>query len=113
MFINPMWDNEVERIGKQKCTPLGYTLHVISDMLGFLGLVTILIIIGVMAWKTIFDTFHYAIFWLFAVPVCMGVLSEVLFKLFWSLALSRGWQYDRENLEASWMEAGERRTFTL
>ncbi len=27
LFINPMWDNESQRIGKQKCTPLGYRLH--------------------------------------------------------------------------------------
>gem|GEM_PF-3837790 len=24
-FVYPMWDNESQRIGKKKCTPLGYT----------------------------------------------------------------------------------------
>jgi hypothetical protein len=38
LFINPMWDNEAERIGKQKCTPLGYALHAISDLIGFIAL---------------------------------------------------------------------------
>ena len=31
MFINPMRDSESQRIGKQKCTPLGYRLHTASD----------------------------------------------------------------------------------
>ena len=37
-----MWDNESERIGKQRCTPLGYALHVVSDLIGFLGLLLLL-----------------------------------------------------------------------
>ena len=32
LFIHPMWDNESQRIGKQKCTPAGYALHVIAEM---------------------------------------------------------------------------------
>src|SRR5688572_13576293 len=31
-FINPMWDSESERIGKQKCTRLGYALHEIPGL---------------------------------------------------------------------------------
>jgi hypothetical protein len=31
LFINPMWNSETERIGKQRCTPLGYALHGISE----------------------------------------------------------------------------------
>ena len=38
MFINPMWDHEAERIGKKRCSPLGYALHEVSDGIGFLAL---------------------------------------------------------------------------
>jgi hypothetical protein len=32
MFINPMGDSESQRIGEQKCTPLGYRLRTASDL---------------------------------------------------------------------------------
>ena len=41
LFIYPMWDNESQRIGKQKCTPKGYNLHVIAELLGFIGLLVV------------------------------------------------------------------------
>ena len=37
MFIPRMWFDEVERIGKQRCTPQGYGLQGIGDLVGFLG----------------------------------------------------------------------------
>jgi hypothetical protein len=46
-----------------------------------------------------------------AVPFGLGVASEVLIQLSWWLALRRGFRYDAERREASWLEAGERRTY--
>ncbi len=37
LFIHPMWDNESERVGMQKCTPLGYRLHHTGEGVGFFG----------------------------------------------------------------------------
>jgi len=37
LFIYPIWDNESQRIGKQKCTPLGYKLHGTAEGLGLIS----------------------------------------------------------------------------
>src|SRR5205814_931767 len=111
LFIHPMWFDESQRIGKQKCTPAGYALHVIADMIGFLGLLFLFAVPAVMVWKWWTDTFDSSLFWLFAVPFGLGVVSEVLFQFSWWLALRKGFRYDYHRSEASWMEAGERRTY--
>ena len=106
-----MWDNESQRIGKQKCTPTGYALHGIAEMIGFVGLLTLLAVPAVLAWKSFTGTFHASLFWLLAAPFGLGIISEVLFQYSWWLALRKGFRYDYERREASWMEGGERRTY--
>ncbi|MFL5330499.1 MAG: hypothetical protein ACJ8C4_16470 [Gemmataceae bacterium] len=111
LFIHPMWDHESQRIGKQKCTPAGYALHVIAELIGFLGLLLLLAVPAFLVWRWLAGTFHATLWWLFAVPFAIGVVSEVLFQLSWWLALRRGYRYDVERCEASWLEVGQRRTY--
>lgn len=111
LFIHPMWDNESQRIGKQKCTPAGYALHMIAELIGFAGLLILLAVLGFLAWKWLAATFRVALLWLLALPLGLGVVSEVLFQYSWWLALRRGFRYDYERREASWLEQGERRTY--
>lgn len=49
-------------------------------------------------------------FWLLAAPFGLGIVSEVLFQYSWWLALRKSFRYDYERREATWLEAGERRT---
>jgi hypothetical protein len=111
LFIHPMWDHESQRIGKQKCTPAGYALHVIAELIGFLGLLLLLGVPAVLACSWLAGRFHASLGWLFAVPFGLGIVSEVLFQYSWWLALRKGFHYDYERSEASWFEAGERRTY--
>src|SRR5688500_8677767 len=111
LFIHPMWDSESQRIGKQRCTPTGYNIHVIAGLIGFAGLLLLHVEAVILAWEGLTGTFHAAHLWLLAVPFCLGVISEVLFQYSWWLALRKGFRYDPERLEASWMEAGERRSY--
>jgi hypothetical protein len=106
-----MWDSETERIGKQRCTTAGYAIHVVSELIGFIGLLLLILTLGVLAWKGIHGTFHWTDLWLFVVPFAVGVISELLFRCSWWLALKKGFQYDGDLREASWMEAGERRSY--
>jgi hypothetical protein len=111
LFIHPMWDHESQRIGKQKCTPTGYALHVIAELIGFLGLLFLFAVPVILAWSWLAGTFHASLWWLFAVPFGLGIVSEVLFQYSWWLALRKGFRYDYERSEASWLEKGERRTY--
>src|SRR4029078_5413603 len=95
----------------QKCTPLGYALHVAAELIGFFGL---LLLIGVSLFliaKWTGGTFHASLFWSLLAPFLLGILSEVLIHYSWWLAYKKGFQYDWEKREASWMEGDERRSF--
>lgn len=111
MFVHPMWDNESQRIGKQKCTPLGYTLHVIADLIGAIGLLILFVTGAYLAYRGVSGTFHKTLYWLLAIPFGFALVGQVLFQISWSLAYKRGFEYDYENREASWIEDGERRTY--
>ena len=111
LFINPMWDNEAERIGKQKCTPLGYTLHGISDLLGFIGLLLLFGTGAYLGYRSIVGTFSASLLWLFAIPFGLAIIGSILYAYSWRLDRRRGFHYDYDNREASWLENGQRRTY--
>jgi hypothetical protein len=110
-FINPMWDNESERIGKQRCTPLGYTLHVISDLIGFVGLLLLFATGAYLGYRGIVGTFHTGLLWFFAIPFGLAFIGSALFNYSWLLARRKGFRYDYDAREASWIENGERQTY--
>jgi hypothetical protein len=111
LFIHPMWDSECERIGKRKCTPVGYALHWISEMIGFLGFLLLLVTLAFFGYKWAVGAFRTPLLWLLAAPLGMGILSEILFRYSWWLASRKSFAYDCEHGQASWLEAGERRSY--
>ena len=111
LFINPMWDNESERIGKQKCTRLGYSLHAISDLIGFVGLLLLLGTGAYLGYRGIAGTFHTRLLWLFAVPFALAFIGSALYRYSWMLAKKKGFRYDCDSREASWIENGQRQTY--
>ena len=106
-----MWDNESQRLGKQKCTPLGYRLHVIAELLGFIGLLLLFGTIAYLVYRRIVGTFHMPLLLLLVVPFVLGLISEVLYQYSWLLANRKGFRYDYESREASWLEDGKRRVY--
>jgi hypothetical protein len=111
LFINPMWDSEAERIGKQKCTPLGYRLHEISDLLGSIGLLLLFGTSAYLGYRNIINTFSSALIWLFGIPFSFAISGSILYRYSWCLAHRRGFRYDCENREASWLENGQQCTY--
>ena len=111
LFIHPTWDNESQRIGKRQCTPAGYALHVIAELIGFAGLLTLLAVLGFLAWEWLAAAFRTSLLWLLGPPLGLGVVSEALSQYSWWLALRKGFRYGYEGREASWSESGERRTY--
>ena len=111
LFIYPMWDNESQRIGKQKCTPIGYTLHGIAELLGFIGILLLFAVGAYLGYRRYSGTFHSSLFWLLAVPFVLGLIGECLYRYSWRLAAKKGFHYDYETREASWTEDGQRRVY--
>lgn len=111
LFIYPMWDSESQRIGKRKCTPLGYTLHGIAELLGFIGLLLLFAVGSYLAYRSYAGTFHSSLFRFMAVPFILGIIGEGLYWYSWRLATKKGFRYDYETREASWTEGGQRRVY--
>lgn len=111
LFIYPMWDNEGQRIGKRKCTPMGYILHGIAELLGFIGLLLLLAVGAYLAYRRYDGTFHNSLFWFLAIPFILGLLGQGLFWYSWRLAAKKGFVYDNETREASWTEDGQRQVY--
>lgn len=111
LFIHPMWDSETQRLGKRACTPVGYALHGIAELVGFVGLVALPVSAVVLAWKGLTHGFDRHLLKILAWPFGLGVVSEVLFQLSWWFAVRKEFRCDEANKEASWMERGERRTY--
>jgi hypothetical protein len=111
LFINPMWDNEAERIGKKRCTPLGYALHGISDLIGLVALLLLLSIAAYLGYRCIIGTLRASSLWLFAIPFALAAIGSLLYRISWVLARHRGFRYDYASREASWLEHGQRHTY--
>jgi len=113
LFIYPMWDNQSQRIGKQKCTPLGYVLHCFSTQLGSLGLLLLFVLSLYLGYRAITGSFYPLLFWLLAIPFGIGITAQILFLFSWHLAYKKGFEYDYEEREASWLENGVRVTYNF
>ncbi len=108
LFIHPMWDNESQRIGMQKCTSFGYSLHGYGELIGFLGLLALVVTVGYMVFLAVIGSFGSSSWWLLSIPFGMGIISEVMVQISWMIAKTCGFEYDYEKREASWIEDGKR-----
>jgi hypothetical protein len=111
LFFFPMWDHESQRLGKRKCTPLGYALHGIAETIGFVGLLLILGVGGYIGYTVITGSFRASLLWLLIMPLGSGVIAEAIYQISWLLAGRKGFRYDHETCQASWIEGGERVTY--
>jgi hypothetical protein len=111
LFINPMWDSEAQRIGKQKCTPIGYALHGLSDLIGFGALLLLFGTAAYLGYRGVLGTFQASLLWLLAIPFGLAITASVLYRVSWVLARRRGFQYDYESREASWLRNGQRHNY--
>jgi len=108
-----MWFDEVERIGKKRCTPFGYALQGVGELVGFFGLLMLFAMPGYLVYQGIVGAFNWSLLWLLTVPFVIGLVGSTLVALSWSLASRKKFHYDYERRESSWIEAGEKRTYTF
>lgn len=104
MFINPMWDNESQRIGKQRCTPAGYAFHVISDLIGLNAIILLLGIPIYLVYVGIRGRFALSMLWLLVVPFAIAIVGNLLHSYSWHLAEKRQFNYDYEDRIATWID---------
>lgn len=112
MFINPMWSSESQRIGMQRCSPKGYMLHGISDLI---GLIATLLLFGVpiyIVYAAVGGRFTATMLFLLLVPITAAIAGNVLHSYSWRLADKRQFKYDYEKDFATWVdESGIKRSY--
>lgn len=113
MFIPRMWFDEVERVGKQRCTPLGYALHLIGELIGFVGLLSLLVVPLYLSYAAVVGTFRWTLLWLLVVPFAIGVVGSAIVGCSWSLAYRKRFHYDYERRMSTWVESGEEQAYTF
>ncbi len=104
VFINPMWSSESQRIGKQKCTPTGFMLHVISDLVGFLATVCLFGVAIYLVYSGVSGKFQATMFWLLLVPFSIAISGNMLHSYSWHLADKRRFEYDYEADISRWVD---------
>lgn len=112
MFISRMWPDEVERIGKQRCTPVGYALHGVGQLFGFFALFLLLVVIVYVPYRAVIGEFNRLLLWLLLAPFVIGLLGRGIVTASWLLARRKRFQYDYERRVARWVEDGVERTYT-
>lgn len=113
MFIPRMWSDEVERIGKQRCTPIGYVLQGIGDLTGFVGLLALFGMPVYLAYAGLSGSFRWLLLWLLAIPVLLGIVGWATVSFSWSLAYRKRFNYDQKRRVSSWVEDTQERTYTF
>ena len=127
MFINPMWYHESERVGKQRCTPTGYMLHVISDLIGFIALICLLGVLIYLVYARIRGQFTWGMLWFLVVPFTIAIAGNILHSYSWYLADIAGnilhsyswyladkhqFKYDYEKAISTWVnESGVQQSY--
>lgn len=104
MFINPMWDNESQRIGKQRCTPAGYTLHGISDLIGLIAIIFLLGVPIYLVYAGVAGHFAWSMLWLLIVPFAIAIVGNLLHSYSWHLADKRQFKYDYDKRISTWID---------
>ena len=113
MFVPRIWFDEVERIGKQKCTPLGYALQGVGDIVGLLGLLMVLGMPVYLAYRGVVGTFTWSLLWLVPAPFVIAIAGRLMVELSWWMAYRKKFNYDYERRESSWVEGSEKRSYTF
>ena len=86
----------------KKCMPVAYNIHGIGELIGFIGLMTLL---GTVAY-IIFG--HFQAWWLLAIPFGMGIVSEIMVQVSRRMVARSGFEYDYGKRESSWVNGGQR-----
>ena len=107
-----MWDNESQRIGMLKCWKTAYYIHGYGELIGFLGLLTLLGTVGYLIYIAIFANFSHSMWWFLCLPLGMGIISETMVQASWVMVSRRGFEHDCDNRTASWIEDDQRVTYT-
>jgi hypothetical protein len=108
-----MWFDEVERIGMQKCTPIGYALNGMGGLVWFFGILSVLGAPAYLLYTALTGTFDWPLLWLLLAPFVLVIVGSLFIGVSWLLASFKSFHYDYERRETTWIQGGEKRSYTI
>lgn len=97
----------------RRCTQVGYALNGTGGLLWFFGILMIPGMAVYLGYRGAAGTFSWSSLWLLAVPFLVILLGSALIGASWLLACRKKFHYDYERRESSWIEGGEKRSYTF
>lgn len=99
MFTNPMWFDEVQRIGFIKCSKKAYLVYNFADLFGLLGLLTFVAAFVI----PFFTSFKFSLFLLIG-SIFFVITRIVLYSWVCAIVERKSFKYDYEKRESQWVE---------
>ena len=112
MFIPRIWSDEVERIGKQRCTPVGYKIQGIGELISFFGLLLLIGLPLYLAYQGFVGGFRWSLLWLLAIPFVVGVIDSFIVAFSWWMAYRKQFRYDYKCRVSRRIEGQQERKYT-
>ena len=110
LFIYPMWDSENQRLGMKACTPLGYAVRCIADLIGISGLLLLFVTGCHLIHRYLLGRpFESRYLLVLLVALVVGFVGRVLFEFGWALAAKKKFQHDSQTMTVKWIEDGHER----
>ncbi|MFN0040692.1 MAG: hypothetical protein ACKVP2_14370 [Burkholderiales bacterium] len=107
MFTNPMWFDEVQRIGFMKCSSKAYRLYTTSDLVGLMALLVFMSIFVV----PFFFTFWVSLY-CFIGSILLIAIRILVYSRACSIVDSKGFKFDYKNRIGTWLENGEQKSYS-
>ena len=111
-FTPRIWFGEGERIGMQKCTPIGYALNGLGGLLWLAGILALFGVPLFLAYMAVGGNFGWPLLWLLLAPFAIVFTGSLCIGASWLLASLKGFHYDHERDESTWNEAGEKLSYS-
>jgi len=97
----------------QRCTRVGYAINGIGGIFWFLGILAILGVPAYLVFRGLVGTFYWSLLWLLTIPLLVVIVGSILIGVSWTLAYRKGFHYDYQRRESTWIEGGEKRSYTF
>ena len=107
-----MWSDEVERIAFKRCTPAGYALRLVGDVLRFISLTALFAMLAYLVFRAFAGTLAAQWFGMLIVPFLFGLAGTLAAGVSRRLARRNGFAYSYEQRAASWTANGMQHAYT-
>ncbi len=102
-----MWDSESQRLCKKKCSGLAFQIHVIGELIGFIGLLMLIACFVGEIGVGIKNGLNDVSIMVFIFPFALGVLSEAMVQFSWWVVKRKTFSYDCQSGLVQWIENGQ------